>query len=428
MTGGAPARRSRDAWLVWAAGLAAYVVAIAHRSSFGVAGILAAHRFDVDATTLSLFVVVQLCVYAAMQLPVGMAVDRWGSRSTIALGSATMAVGQLAMSLAPDVAVALGARVLIGCGDAAVFVSAMRLVPAWFERRRVPLVMQLTGMLGQLGQVVTALPFAFALHRFGWAPAFGALAVLGVLSTGLVRIGVRDDPSTGVRTRVAGVADTLRHPGTWLGFWSHLLGATSGHVVVLMWGVPFLVQGQGLPAARASALLILNVLVSVAVAPVVGEITARRPERRSWLVLGFASVTVLGWLLVLAPSTPRPTWQLAAFVVLVSAGGPTALIGLDFAATFNPAHRTATAQGLANMGGFVAAVLTMLTVGVVLDRRAPAGAPSLDDYRAALSVVFVPLLAGIAGVLLARRRTRAATGVVMPPIGESWARYRARRR
>ena len=71
-----------------------------------------------------------------------------------------------------------------------------------------------------------------------------------------------------------------------------------------------------------------------------------------------------GWLLVLLPTTPRPVWQLALFLALISVGGPTSLIGLDFAATSNPPHRTGSAQGIANMGGFVSGVLAMLAIGI----------------------------------------------------------------
>ena len=56
------------AWVVWSAGLLVYVVAVAHRSSFGVAGLAAQSRFGVAATVLSLFVVIQLSVYAAAQV------------------------------------------------------------------------------------------------------------------------------------------------------------------------------------------------------------------------------------------------------------------------------------------------------------------------------------------------------------------------
>ena len=428
----AATRRSATPWLVWSAALVAYIAAVVHRSSFGVAGLVAAGRFGVDETVLSLFVVIQLGTYAAMQLPVGVAVDHWGPRRTLTVGSVLMAVGQLVMTFAPNVGVALAARVLIGSGDAAIFVSAVRLVATWFDRRRVPLLTQLTGIAGQLGQIVTAVPFTFVLHRYGWRPAFASLVVLGAVASVVVRAGVRDTPDgtapVAGPSRFAGLGDTVRHPGTWLGFWTHMIGGTSGNVVVLMWGVPFLVEGQGLSPAAAGGLLTINVVVGIVMGPIVGEYTARHPVRRSWAVLAVAAGTTFGWLLVLLPTTPRPVWQLALFLALISVGGPASLIGLDFAATSNPPHRTGSAQGIANMGGFVSGVLVMLAVGVVLDHRSPGRAPVLGDYRVALSVVFVPLVVALAGVLVTRHRTRRATGLAVPPIAEAWARYRSARR
>ncbi len=428
---GGVTRRSATPWIVWCAGLVAYIAAVVHRSSFGVAGLVAADRFRVDATVLSLFVVIQLATYALMQLPVGVGVDRWGPRRMLTIGSVTMAVGQLVMTFAPTVAVALAARVLIGSGDATIFVSALRLVATWFDRRRVPLLSQLTGIAGQLGQIITAVPFTFVLHRWGWTWAFSSLVVVGALAALVVRLGVRDTPDgappAAGPSRLAGLSDTVRHPGTWLGFWTHMIGGVSGNVVVLMWGVPFLVQGQGLTPGQAGGMLTINVVVGILMGPVIGEYTARHPVRRSWAVLTVAGGTTLGWLLVLLPSTPRPVWQLALFLALISIGGPASLIGLDFAATSNPPHRTGSAQGIANMGGFVSGVLVMLAVGVVLDHRSPGTTPTLTDYRMALALVFVPLVVALVGVLVTRGRTRAATGVVVPPVAAAWARYRADR-
>lgn len=420
----------RRAWLVWSGALLAYVVAVLHRSSFGVAGLPSAERFGVDATTLSLFAVIQVSMYAVMQVPAGVALDRWGARRLLVLGSVTMALGQLAMAFAPSVGVALAARVLIGSGDAAIFVSAIQLVAIWFDRRRVPLLTQLTGIVGQLGQIASALPFAWALHRFGWTAAFVAVTAVGAAAAGVVWLTVRDAPPgtpAAAPRGLAGLGDTLRHPGTWLGFWSHQLGGTSGTVVVLMWGVPFLVQGEGATPGQASALLTLNVVVGILAGPLVGEFTARHPLRRSWAVLAVAGGTAIGWAIVLVPATPRPLWQLAVFVALISVGGPVSLIGLDFARTSNPPHRMGSAQAVANMGGFSLAVPVMLVVGAVLDHRAPGGDATLADYRAALAVVVVSLAVSVVGVLVTRPRTRAATGVVVPPIAEAWARYRAER-
>ena len=66
-------------WAVWGVALPVYVVAVFHRSSLAVAGLAASERFDIGAAQLATFTMLQLLVYAAMQIPVGLLVDRFGS-------------------------------------------------------------------------------------------------------------------------------------------------------------------------------------------------------------------------------------------------------------------------------------------------------------------------------------------------------------
>ena len=58
-------------------------------------------------------------------------------------------------------------RILVGAGDATVFVSLIRLVSSWFSGRIVPQLSQWIGNIGQLGQVLSALPFAWILRTYG---------------------------------------------------------------------------------------------------------------------------------------------------------------------------------------------------------------------------------------------------------------------
>src|SRR5690606_10477438 len=104
--------------------------------------------------TLSLFAVVQLAVYGGMQIPIGVLLDRHGSRPIITIGMILMAAGQLTMALSPSIGVALIARVLLGAGDAAVFPAVLRLVATWFPAQRGPIMVQFTGIIGQAGQLV----------------------------------------------------------------------------------------------------------------------------------------------------------------------------------------------------------------------------------------------------------------------------------
>ena len=84
---------SRRPLVIWGIGVGVYLLAVFHRTSLGVAGPQAAQRLDLSAGQLSTFVMLQLGVYAAMQVPTGILVDRFGPRrmllvATIIMGSA----------------------------------------------------------------------------------------------------------------------------------------------------------------------------------------------------------------------------------------------------------------------------------------------------------------------------------------------------
>ena len=104
-------------WLIWIVGVAAYVLSITNRTSLSAVGVDAAHLFQADASTLSLFAVLQLAVYGLMQIPVGLLLDRFGSRPIMVAGMLLMSVGQLVMAFAPNVGVAIVARMRKAAGD-----------------------------------------------------------------------------------------------------------------------------------------------------------------------------------------------------------------------------------------------------------------------------------------------------------------------
>lgn len=421
---------SKRAWIVWGAGVFAYLVAVTQRTSFGIAGLEATERFNATAAALSAFTVIQLLVYAVLQIPVGVLVDRFGPRLMIASGAALMTIGQIQLAAATSVPGGVVGRVLVGAGDAMTFISVIRLIPAWFPSRRVPVLTQLTGQLGQLGQLISIAPFAVVLTVWGWSPAFLSLAALGllacILSVALLRNVPESDAEPGVlasfRETAGDLAKAWKQPGTRLGMWSHFATQFSGNVFVLTWGYPFLVSGEGLPPAEASLLLSLFVVVGLVCGPWLGTWVGRHPMRRSTMVLAVTSVITAAWLAVILHSGPSPLWLLVVLVLALALGGPASMIGFDFARTFNPSHRIGTATGIVNIGGFCAALVTMYVVGLILDLLHNSGFSggdlySLDSFRIALSFQFVVFAIGIGAVISVRREVRrrmAVTGEEVP--------------
>lgn len=422
-------------WLIWAVGLAGYVLSIANRTSLSAVGVDAATRFHADASALAMFAVIQLAVYGGMQIPVGLLLDRFGARPVMTIGMVLMATGQLVMAFASDVGIGIVARVLLGAGDAAIFPGVLRVIATWFPAQRAPLVVQLTGIIGQLGQIVSVIPLAALLHASSWSVAFGSLAGLGLLFGALIFAVVRNRPptrtadvsvdtDTGAITIVRSSADlregfseSWAHPATRLAFWSHFTAPFAGNAFVILWGFPFLTAGEGLTVAQASLVLSAFVLFGILTGPVMGALSSRHPMRRSrMLVLPSVALQMAAWLVVIAWPGPAPLWMLLVLAFAMATGGPASMIAFDHARAYNPTHRLSTATGIVNGGGFLAGLLVILFVGIAIDVQG-AGSPdtySLDAFRLAF-LTQVPLwVLGTTFILIERKRTRIHIGLDEP--------------
>lgn len=404
---GDPPGGRRAAW-VWGIGVSVYFVAVTFRTSLGVAGLDAADRFGVNASELSTFSILQLLVYAGMQIPVGLMVDRLGTKKVLTIGVALFTVGQLGFALAPSYSMALAARALLGCGDAMTFISVLRLGTRWFPARRGPLIAQVAALFGVAGNLVSTIVISRALHGLGWTTTFAGSALAGVLVLVLLLLFLKDHPeghepppaehAGGAYVRRQ-IAESWREPGTRLGLWVHFTTQFPAMIFLLLWGMPFLVEAQGLSRAVAGELLTLVVLSNMGVGLVYGQVIARHHRARAPLALATVGATALLWAAVIAyPGDHAPMGLLITLCVVLGACGPASMIGFDFARPANPPERQGTASGIVNMGGFTASMTTLFAVGVLLDLTG-------GNYRIAFSSVFVLEALGIAQILRLRART-----------------------
>ncbi|MFI1952579.1 nitrate/nitrite transporter [Streptomyces xinghaiensis] len=398
---------------VWGIGVLVYFLAVSYRTSLGVAGLDAADRFQVSASALSTFTILQLLVYAGMQIPVGLLVDRLGTKRVLIMGIALFTTGQFGFGLSDSYAMALASRALLGCGDAMTFISVLRLGSRWFPARRGPLIAQVAALIGMAGNLLSTLVLARLLNTFGWTPAFAGSAAGGVAVLALVLVFLRDHPEgatpapqDGARTGRAAaprfgigrqIADSWREPGTRLGMWVHFTTQFPGMVYLLLWGMPFLVEAQGRSRTEAGELLTLVVLSNMAVGLVYGQLIARHHRARMPLALGTIGLTAVFWGTALAWPGTAPVWLLVALSLVLGLCGPASMIGFDFARPANPPERIGTASGIVNMGGFTASMTTLLAIGVLLDATG-------DNYRAAFASVFLLQALGVAQILRLRSR------------------------
>ena len=407
----------RRAWMVWSAAISVYILAVFHRTSLGVAGLVAAERFHISSAQLATFTMVQLLVYAAMQIPVGAMLDRVGAKKLLVTGVLLMTGGQFAFAFASTFGAGVGARVFVGMGDAMIFISLVQLVALWFPPARTAMITQLTGVLGQLGALAATAPLSLALRNVGWTRAYAAAAGVGVILGVVLIVVVRDSPYEDhhrdeLKMQAVGRALKLAwaEPGTRLGLWSHFSAQFGATVFALLWGFPFLVSGQGLTPGAASGLLIVMTVTTVVTSPMVGAFVTRWPYSRSTLILWIVSTIMVVWAVVLLWPGRAPLWLLVVLVMVLAVGGPGSMVGFDLARTFNPPTRLGSANGIVNVGGFVASLGTVALIGIVLDKVAPGGPSTytVDSFRVAMSVQYLVWVLGLVQILRYRRKARQA--------------------
>src|SRR4051794_4842159 len=377
----APRARARSAWVVWGFAAGLYFVAVFHRMVLGVAALEAERRYHVGAGALSAFTAVQLGVYLALQVPVGLAADRIGPRRSLAAGMGAIAVGEAVFALSGTLGAGLAGRALIGLGDAFIFVNVLRVAHTWFPPSRAALLTALTSLLGALGQLLTTVPAHLALDGLGWTATFaGAAALTALLAAGALGV-VRDAPGARAvadRDDHDRVLETLRaawrQRRTRLGFWAHFGLMTPFATMTALWGYPWLVEAEGLSHATAASWLAFAVVALAIAAPFVGRLGGRGPYMQVRMALVTGTLLVVSWSAVLAWPGARPPHALILAALAISGvGSAVSVVAFMLARAGNPAHVAGSATGLVNYGGFFAGSLAILLAGVLLghDGRTP---------------------------------------------------------
>lgn len=411
-----PALGGPTAWVVLTVGQFAAVIASLQRSSLGVAATDALARFGITAATLAAFSMVQLLVYAALQVPVGVLIDRYGSKRLIVVGSVIMAAAQVMFAFAETLPLAFAARMVLGLGDALTFISVMRLVPAWFPPERSAKLTNATGPLNQLGFVLAAVGFAAGLAAVGWTPSFLSAAGVSVAAGVLALLLLRDSPlgrpprvplGQALGTAGRGVREAWAEPGTRLGFWIGFMALFTGMTFGVMWGYPFLTVGQRLSPATAGALMLVLAVSGVVYGVTLGKFMARHPYYRSLIAIGVVAVVAAIWAVVLLWPGRAPLWLLVVLVLAVPAPTIGAVMTFDIARTSNPPRRLGSAIGVVNGGAFLGTLTAVMAIGLVLQLTTPAGSTdyTIDSFKWAFSTQYVLWAIGIVQTLRYRRRT-----------------------
>jgi MFS family permease len=391
----------RSAPIVVGLGAIAYVSAVTQRSSMGVASLVASDRFHTNAQQLASLAVVQIIAYAVMQVPVGLLLDRFGSRRLLAFGALAMGVGQYVVAFSSVLPEAALGRFLVGFGDAFTFISMIRLINGWYHGRRASQLQQWLGNAGQLGQVVSAMPFVFLLHLSGWQKAFTVWATIALIIGVVSFLVIRDEPNpesvhrpASLKESFALLRESVGFASTRMAFWTHFSTQSTVTVLVLLWGVPFLEEGEGLPKNLALAMLSSTVFIGVGAGICYGFICSHFPQFRRLTILSVVLLMLGSWAFLLSWPGHAPAWAIWITIVCTAIASPSSVIAFDYSRQYIPKRQLGASNGFINIGGFVASLTMMYLVGLFLDLHhglvAGTGEAlySIDGFRISFCCIF----------------------------------------
>lgn len=401
-------------WVVFATVLTAYLLIASLRTAPGLITVQLMQEFSVTASTIGLLTSIQFLAYAGLQIPVGILTDRFGPNRFLIFGTLLTAVGTLMYSLAPNEWVLFIARLLVGVGDATIWVSLVLILGIWFKVKEFSVLVGLAGMTGSLGFLMATVPYSSWISLTGWRPLFltmGSLLCLWTVLLYFILINrprrmetkqiVSDKPIENIRQTREKTSKILKRIFTnrqaLATFFCHfgVVGTYIGFIG--SWAVPYGMQLYDMTRSEASQLIMIGLIGALIGAPLTTWIASRIGSiKRPYITVHM--MVLIGWLSFLLFGGTPPTIILVILFFLVGYGsGASALTFVIVRKSFD-IKDVGVVSGFANTGGFLSAVLLPSLFGSVLDHFNTTDSSTGYHYGFIIPVLFSMI--GLAGVLL----------------------------
>ncbi|MEP7262048.1 MAG: MFS transporter [Usitatibacter sp.] len=368
------------AWLVWGLGATLYLIAFFQRVAPAVITRELSLDFNLTAAALGNLSAFYFYTYVAVQIPTGLAADRWGPRRLLTAGALLTTIGTLVFAVAPTMAWASVGRLLVGAGSGVSFVSMLKLVTHWMPARLFAFASGVALVVGVVGATIAGAPLRVGVDAFGWRPVMVGAAVVSAIAAIAIWWLVRDDPqergyqsyypagaSHGESASIASqLRQVLSDRNPWLLFM--IPGGLSGIVLSFagLWGVPFLESQYGF-TSREAALIASGMLLVWSFSTVAyGPLSQRIGRRKPIFIAGVAAAMALWSIVVFVPGLSRPVLLVTLAGISIAAG--TFVLTFAWAKESVPARLSGSATGIANMGVMMGGMMQPL-VGYVLDRH-----------------------------------------------------------
>ncbi len=249
-----------------------YIVSQFLRNSVGVIAPDLAAEIGLSPWEIGLLSSIYFFCFAAIQLPLGVALDRFGPKLCMLVSIALTVVGCATFALAPSAGGLIAGRALLGFGTACFLMAPVALYARWFRPERFSTLVGIHLGIGSLGAVLATAPMAFATASFGWRATFLGVGAFSVVVGVLAWLIVSDDPPgaqakprrESLRESVAGIWEVIRTPSIGRIFAVQLTSYPSYVLVIGLWGGPYLTHIYGFDLKGRGEILFVAALAQIA--------------------------------------------------------------------------------------------------------------------------------------------------------------------
>lgn len=375
------------------------------RTGFGVMTDELMQAFDVDACQLGILSSCYYNAYAAMQIPTGLFLDRFGPRRVIAFGCLLAVSGVFIFAVSHNLYLSAFGRFLMGAGTACGFIGTIKMATLWLPLAHVGRAVGLTMFMGTLGANFAATPMRWLVETLGWRQSLLYLSAVGfVLSLVFFTI-LRDKPvmhdgkivePTPLRLKpiLEQIGDIMARPQVWyLALFGMIMYAPLAAIADL-WGPAMMASFYGLDKMQA-AFMISFIYIGVALgSPTKAYLAELKKSRKYSMAISLFMSLVVYAVLIYIKGIPQPLMYLLLFLAGFSFGGQ----NMVFASISEslPLKMTGLALGFLNMVVMFSGVIFQPLVGKLLASTQINGTAFMpDDFRYALIPIPLTLLCAL---------------------------------